>query len=289
MLEEAQKHVKILWHFIDQKNAHIDIHINVKKREDYARSIFVLYTLGRASRYGLLSKEQMGQIERLFWRIYEKALIITPTPFIHYVILYGMRFLQILDIETKQERLIGTFRNQSTYADLFTYPVLTYIFISTYIECPTLKEHFPFTESLYHEGLKIFDFLLRTSEHVRYRPFHFAELSAWEGKISATLLSLAYANIENSFDRYLLTGASSSGVAKCMEDFARRNLQDRLQQCKLLLEKRRLTKFGDYIRPDQTSFADMFYTEEPGKQYVCLDTCAHLIHMNLNLYDKRSA
>jgi hypothetical protein len=195
-----------------------------------------------------------------------------------------MRFLNNLGQDYSE--LVESFK-KGKYSELFTYPVLTYIYVSAYKECSKLKELFPFSESLFHEAMNVFDFLSFSNLNENYKPFHFAELSSWGLESEYNFLKKAYEIIENGFsENYPSPESSSSGVAKCMEDFARRGKIELFQRCESFIGHRKLSRFGEYISPDQEEISHLLYTENGHSQYICLDTNAHMLNAYINLYER---
>lgn len=285
ILDQAKQEVDILWRFIDPSTPYIEIHINKKKMPDYARMMFVLSALARGVKHQIVTKEQKEVLLDVFWKLYNKTENILSPTHMQYVDLYGMRFLNTLGEDYSV--LTASFSGRG-HQDLFTYPVLTYIFVSAYKECLLLRKQYPFATSLQYEAYKVLDWLLRSDEHVSYLPFHFAELSAWNDDSVLAIQKLAYEYIDHCFKGEYLTRPESttSGVAKCMEDFARRGVTNRFEECEAFLLKRQLIRFKEYIRPDQKKIATHLYTENNDTQYICLDTNAHLLNAYINIHER---
>ncbi len=278
------REIGILDTFISVDPPAVSIHINKSSAPDYPRAMFVLFSLARASRFGFVPRERVAALRAVFWSLYDEAKVKGLPKDMLYVDLYGMRFLAQLGDDATE--LIDSFAARP-HANLFTYPVLTYIYVSAYLECKALRTTYPFSTNLFYESRKVFEYWLRSSDGAQYLPFHFSEVSAWTGHVDDTLLALAASRVERLFDAGYLsrTDISASGVAKCMEHFARRQSSARLGECEAFLAGRRLSRFGTFVRPDQAALAHSLFTERADSQYLCLDTSAHRLHAFCNLYE----
>jgi hypothetical protein len=195
-----------------------------------------------------------------------------------------MRFLK--ELGEDMALCIDSFKERS-YADLFTYPVTTYLFLSAYVQCPELREAYPFSTSLRDAAVANFDYLLFSQEKNRYRAFHFAELSQWKEEMPADLYAEAERVMNTFFVRDVADPRSySSGIAKCMEHFSRKNDTEMLDAGFAFLKKRRISAYAQYLRPDLVPYAQDIFAETEYSQYINLDTSAHLVHTCLNLYEK---
>jgi hypothetical protein len=288
LVEAIHIHSAIIFSQINFKEAAIAIHLNINKRNDYPRMMLALFTLGRVYEHSLPCKEMKGREEdilKLFWDIFEKANKECEPHERIYVLLYGMRFLNA--VKQPYGKLLDIFKTIS-YETLYAYPVSVYVYMSTYIECENLRQEYDFSKEIFAQCKKVFDFLLYTRERETFQPFYFSELSACKAYVESSLLTRAVYVSQELFDNGYLKNSSTrpSGVAKCMEDFARRGDMMRFDSCLSFLETRKLSRFSIYMSPDQASHKDFLFTEDEYSQHVCLDTNAHLVNAYLNLYEK---
>ena len=222
---------------------------------------------------------------KLFWNIYAKSTKECTQDDILYVLLYGMRFLEMVGDGT--ESLVKEFATKN-HTSIYTHPISAYLFMSAYKECKELREGYSFSNEIFLQCKKVFDYMLFSDEIETSLPFYFAELSYHEDAVDAHITQEAYKAIGKMFAQgYLRQNVSASGVAKCMEDFARRGETTLFNECLSFLESRKLSRFKEYLHSTQESFAEDTFTEDAHSQYFCLDTQAHLVHAYLNLYEKK--
>ena len=284
--KELLTHIEILYHYCDFKNGKVAVHLNGKKGDDYPRMSFILFTLSRAYVCGFIKDTdgaKKAELVALFWSIYTTASTTLKENELLYVHLYGMRFLK--NVGENYDTIIDDFKTKK-YGSLYAYPVGAYLYMSTYIECEMLREKYAFSNEIFLQCKKMFDFLLYSNMKDTWLPFYFSDLSAHTEYVEAHILHKTYSVIEQKFEKGYLSDKSifSSGVAKCMEDFARRGESKLLTDCFSFLETRKLASYKEYIHPDQKQYMEHLYTENESSQYVCLDTNAHLVHTYLNHY-----
>lgn len=285
--EELHKHIEILWHYCDFKNNKVAVHLNLKREDDYPRMSFTLFTLSRAYSNGFVDDED-GDKKRslllLFWSIYDASGKVLNENDMLYVLLYGMRFLK--NFGEDYNKLINDFENRK-YGSIYAYPVCAYVYMSTYIECEVLRAKYPFSNEIFLQCKKMFDFLLYSNLRESSPPFHFSEMSLHTQYVEQHLVEKVDKVIRQKFENgYLGNSIATSGVTKCMEDFARRGEDELLKKCFSFLEKRSMSKYEKYMNPDQEKRMKYLYVENDLSQYVCLDTNAHLVHTYINLYEK---
>ena len=288
-LEQVRRHASVLLSYVNFEDMTVAVHLNQKQVvKDYPRMVFLLFTLSRvyrADHAATTLQNKRREILIVFWAIYEYAKKNLEEKDFLYVVLYGMRFLN--NLGESYQRLVSDFSSMR-YAALYGYPVSAYLYLSTYQECEALRTGYDFSLEIMLQCKKAFDFWLFSNTKDALLPFHFSELSLHPEILEQELIVKASTVISQKFSEGYLRNdrTSSSGVAKCMEDFARRGLTDRLEECMNFLEGRRLSKFQNYLRPDQEKNADVLFTEDTSSQYVCLDTNAHLLHTYMNIYER---
>lgn len=260
----------------------INIHLNKPSKPDYTRMFFILFSLSRVYKYGLLT-DNKDKVVKLFYDLFAKSKEVLQTELMRYVELYGQRFLNNLNIE--DEICINSFKN-GEYASLYKYPVITYVFLSAFFECD-LKQKYLFSESLKNAGLANIDYLLFSENRDSKMAFHFSEISAWKGFIPDYLLGEGVKATGELFERDAKNDmSSSSGIAKVLEHFARIDDVANFEKGLQFLEKRIYKRFGNFMNPKFANFSDKIYTENSDSQYICLDTSAHLLNAYINFYEK---
>lgn len=285
--ERIAVHVAILFRNINFTKNKITIHTNSGKGEDYPRMIFVMFTLARAYRCGFVT-DHNGTIQvkllELFWSLYDYSKNNLPLQEFIYVQLYGIRFLTSLGHSSQQ--IIKDFKD-TDHSSIYTHPVSAYLYMSTYQESDELRKGYYFSEDIFLLCKQVFDCMLFSNRKEALLPFYFSELSYQREGVEDFMLEQAYIVIRHFFvTGYPSEIASSSGVAKCMEDFARREEEELFQVCVSFLAQRQLSRFTEYIPSSQVNDSEYLYTEDAYSQYVCLDTNAHLVHAYLTLYEK---
>ncbi len=283
---KLHKHIEILYHYCDFKNGKVGVHLNGKKDDDYPRMSFILFTLSKAYAYGFIDDidgHKKQELITLFWSIYSTASISLKESEMLYICLYGMRFLK--NFNQEYTVILKDFETKK-YGSLYAYPVSAYLYMSTYIECENLRKEYSFSKEIFLQCKKMFDFLLYSNMKETCLPFYFSELSAHALYVESHILQKANSVIQQKFEKGYLNDGNifTSGVAKCMEDFARRGEFELLKSCFAFLEKRNVDKYKDYIHPYQKENIEYLYSENESSQYICLDTNAHLVHTYLNLW-----
>lgn len=297
------KEVEIILNFVDFDNKEIYIHLNNLKTKDYPRMFFVLFSISRAMQSKKLSESlgiKFGDLQikviPLFWRLYEKALAevcnsksdkelhLSKKNDFRYVEIYAMRFLNNLKID--YSKVLDSFK-KGDYSSIYSHPVSSYIFMSLYEESLDLKKLYPYTESVFINCQRVFDYILHSSRKKLFLPFHFAELSNHK-TVPDQLKQRACIVMNEGVDGlYLAEDGYSSGVAKCAEHYSRIGDFSRLNMCFIFLDKRRLSGNGEYISAhfNMNKLSDYLYKEVDFSQYVCLDTNAHLLNCYINLLE----
>lgn len=289
---EFDEYIKVQTAFIlqsiDFDAASIRIHLHGGASRDLPRSAFILYTLGRLIRSGhapSILTEKRDHLVLLYNRILSAALKTDSVRNIQFVQLYGMRFLHALNHDVTET--VAGFAEHKSFAHLFTYPVTTYVFVSAYYECQQLREQFPFAESLHGAALDTLDYVLSSKAGDTYRAFHFAEISAWHHRAPHALIQKAHARMLAQYSEDIQAGRMyASGIAKCLEHWARMKDTHAFARGFEALNARRMSAYKTYLHPEFEKFADSIFSETNTSQYVCLDTSAHLIHAYLNLYEQ---
>jgi hypothetical protein len=275
-----------IYDYMSSDRTTIEIHPYSEKGKDYPRMSFILFCLARASLVEAsssynISKKEVGLF---FITMYTRIKDSVTTTELLYIQLYGMRTLVLCDYDI--DELCNDFKN-GEHASLFTHPLLTSCFMSTYKECPQLKELFPFSEELFIQGQKTFDLILHSEKKDNMPPFFFSELSNLKGYIDDEICKAMRGVIDRTFDVYIESPLiSSSGVAKCMEDFARIGDMVKFGMCENVLKKRSNTIFKDMRDPKEIRHSDVIALEEgESSRYFCLDTQAHLLQAYTTLYE----
>lgn len=284
--KEVLKNIDVLYSQIDFQNSKINIHINYEKGEDYPRMAFVLFSLSRAYKNKFLDQDKKQELLKLFFRIYEQVkLSEDKSPFL-FVMLYGMRMFKNLDED--YNFIIEDFKEQN-YSPIYNNTIMASIFMSCFTECDKLRTGFDYSQEIFLQCKKIFDYIIFSNKSEDYEAFYFSELSTLEKSLPSYTLKATYKLIEEKFSTgYLQRNVSATGVAKCMEDFARRGESQLFNKCIKFLEQRKLSRFSEYLRPDQEVFKDNLFTENNDSQYICLDTNVHLLNTYLNIYEKNN-
>lgn len=285
--EHIARHVAILFRNINSTQHTITIHTNSSNGDDYPRMIFVVYTLARAYRCGFVT-DSSGAIQEelveLFWKLYDHSKRTLSLREFIYVQLYGIRFLTSFGHSV--QRIIEDFMD-TDHSSIYTHPISAYLYMSTYQESDELRSMYHFSEDIFLLCKQVFDYMLFSNRKEALLPFYFAELSYQQERVENYMVEQAYVVVRHFFATgYPSETASSSGVAKCMEDFARRGDEDLFQVCVSFLEQRQLSRFTEYIPSSQIDDSEYLYTEDAYSQHVCLDTNAHLVHAYLTLYEK---
>jgi len=280
---EIKKQIDIIYSQIDFKENKINIHINSNRDPvDYVRSIFILYSLSRAVNYGFLNNEDKQKLLDIFHKIYSLSKDKLDYANFRAVDLYGMRFLNNLNMD--YAILIKNFQ-QNDFSSIFSHPVSNYIFASTFFDCKEIEKIFPFSRSLINDSIATFDYIMFSNLHFKYLSFHFSEISLWQNNIENFIYDRACKLVDEKFDEEMISlKISSSGAAKTLEHYGRINDLQRFELGLKFLNKRKVSRYGDYINPRFENFKDNFYTENDDYQYVCLDTNAHLLNAYLNIY-----
>ncbi len=287
---EIQKNCEFILSNIDFSNPKINIHIQGQgvQKLDYPRMFFILCTLARASSTGHF-KIDRSKFIKLFWDLYKLAeaeKIKSKIDFsnFRFVELYGMRALNFLKEDFSQ--LLESFKKGS-YENIYSYPVTSYVFVTTFLECE-LRKKYEYSSEIFNQSMKIFDYITYSSAKNNFLPFHFAELSLWENKFDKNTDLLARDAgeiISSTFTTYLNSQPSASGVAKCLEHFSRIGDLENYFKAFVFLNSRNIQKYKNYLNPDFLKFENIF-TENENSQYICLDTNAHIVHSLINLYEK---
>lgn len=137
---EIRENLKFIINNINFNTKVINIHI--QKGEgfiyDYPRMFFIIHLISRLHKNNLINFGEKELLD-LFWGIYEKAKNnISKDPF-RYVDMYGMRTLN--NLNQPIDMLIKNF-SLGEYSYIFSYPVTTYVYLSTYNECSQIKDFF---------------------------------------------------------------------------------------------------------------------------------------------------
>jgi hypothetical protein len=284
IVTEIATHLAYIIHRYTPESKTFQIHMYGSSAPDYPRMAFTYYTLARtlASRLILNNPLSRQQILDGYAQIFTLSARTDSLRDQRYAQLYGMRLHELLN--EPYTHIIDAFIIGS-YASLFSYPVATYVFLSTYFECPALRDTYPFADSLKNTALSAVDHLLFSNELDTLRAFHVSEISAWQHSVPPHLYARALDVMRIKFAHDTCDStASSSGLAKSLEHFARIGDTDSVALGMRALASRRLSTFV-YRNPTLTKHVDTIYAETPASQHSHLDTSAHLIHMYLNLYE----
>jgi hypothetical protein len=280
--------VSIINSFINYKKGSISIHINSNIKEDYGRSAFTLFALSYAYKWSQekeidigLNKEDTSKLLVLYAEILSKSKkenISQKDNDILYVLIYGIRMMNALNLS-----YADLLEELSTHnlGQIYTYPVLTYIYMSMYKECDL--RHDKFLESVFMSSSEVFEYIMSSNLKDKYLPFHFAELSYVDHKLGDMASRVMDSNIDNYLS--LDANAYSSGVAKCLEHYARVSDEKRVKKCLDFLDSRLLESYSEHIRPDLLKVSQHMYAETSESQYVCLDTNTHLMLSYINMYE----
>jgi hypothetical protein len=255
----------------------LQVFFHNEKNPDYARMLFCAFTLARLHRALPHLSPPKSALIHLVTNVYTKAGVSGRSPSL---CLYAMRALQAL--EADYGYVLEDFL-QLDHAPIFTYPVTMYICISAGFECPLFLEN-TFARSLHNHALATLDFVLHT-ENTNWNPFQFAEVSAWHGKVPPSLECAALSYMDTHYPTtFISKNASSSGIAKCLEHFARVRDYTALELGLKTLSERKLMHHT-FIDPLLQPLAHLLSTETLGSQELCMDTSAHLINTYLYLYE----
>ena len=283
VLEKINAYHTLIVNHISFSFARITIHLYNDDRDDYPRMVFALSSIAYSYSRGAspLSQEDKERIVRLFWSLHDKAKGVCDEKEKLYVLLYGIQMLSYL--KAPHDILVEEFKH-SPYKELFTYPVMTYCFMTAYIKSDALKDC-DYAGELFLQAKKVFDYYLYSNKKEEMLPFYFAELSYHEAYIEKHMLKRAESIIVSKLPDYLKNGASASGVAKCMEHFARIQDLEHFRLCEQFLQKERnVSKFAIYSDKKFSNYSQYMYTESEDSQYMCLDTFAHLLMAFSTLY-----
>lgn len=286
-------HYDTLFHFFDEQETLIHIHLNKMLPVDDARIAFVLHALARGVRIRSIAgnndrRQSIIRVCNATLRRVRQTSTVQPERLAHIttftVLLFGMRIFQLLGEE--YDELVDLFA-LGEHAQLYSEPVLMSTFMAAYAECTRLRERMPYAESMWYRALHVFDFLLHSSAKDERPPFDFTELSGIPGipqQLAVQAASAIAAKIEGE---YLHTG-SSSGIANCVEHFIRVCDDARARRCLDAVAERTLARGNEYLSTDlrQDLYADRLFREHGTSQYVCLDTNAHLLHAFINSIER---
>jgi hypothetical protein len=280
-----QKHVAFILQNINFESASVHVHINGKRGVDLPRAAFILYALSNVLASGHAPQSLrtvQNELVTLFWKLFQESERVLSDRNKMFMQLYGMRFLKNLGEDYSV--CVDAF-SRNTYEHLFTYPVQTYVFISACHECPEFIKKFPYTKALLQAAYDTFDFWLHTDAGNALHAFHFSEISAWDGTVPHSIQTSAAHRMNTLFLSDIEAGAvHASGIAKCMEHWARVGDVDMFERGMQKLQSRSIAAYSAYLHPAFERFADILYTETDASQYVCLDTSGHLINAYTYLY-----
>jgi hypothetical protein len=277
LYQMIESEVSIINNFINTESASVEIHINRIQDEDYGRSSFALFGLSLAYRLGHSATINSENLISLYKNILNKAKSKNSGD-LQYVLLYGIRLMKNLNQSTHS--LILDLK-ATNLGKIYSYPVLTYIYMSAYMECEEMQED-EFLKSINDGAVNVLEYILYSSDHKRYLPFHFAELSYSCIKLEG----MANKVMNQMLDGAYMTAVNTSGVAKCLEHYTRVSDALRIQKCVDLINSRSVAINYDYLRPDILKFKNGLYRETGDSNYICLDTNTHLLLSYLNLYAK---
>jgi hypothetical protein len=283
--ELMQKQIAFILQNINFESATVHVHINGKRGADLPRAAFILYALSNVLASGHAPQslhEKRNELVTLFWKLFQESERAQSDRNKMFMQLYGMRFLKNLGED--YSACVDAF-SRITYEHLFTYPVQTYVFISACHECPELIRKFPYAAALLQGAYDTFDFWLHTDAGDTMHAFHFSEISAWRGAAPEYVYESAARRMSVQFLTDIERGAvHASGIAKCMEHWARVGDMSMFERGMQALQSRSITVYSSYLHPAFEQFTDILYTETDASQYVCLDTSGHLINAYTSLY-----
>ncbi len=288
-IEEIVKNIeinkKVLFSFSSVESL-IKVHINNNsKNPDYSRMAFIIFALSKLNKIGKLIEKEKKYLQEIFEEIYKRSSERNNFTEHLFVCMYGMRLLNNLNLD--YEYIIDEFlMREVKFSVLYTYPVTMYIYMATYKECEIFRKNFDYSEAIYNKCKLCFEFILNTDLKNKYLPYHFSELTShnfFDDETTKKFIDLINEKFNNN---YLSYKSYSSGIAKCMEDFSRRNDHDAFNLCREYLNERRISKFKNYLSPMLCKYSEDIYFEQQSSQYVCLDTNAHLLISYINLYEK---
>ncbi len=268
--------ISLLFNFINFESSKIEIHINLPGEEDYARGAFTLFGLSMAYKSGFKNNIDIKSIINLFDKLHAKSLVSKNNNHI-YLILYGIRMRNNLGLDYQD--LLEEFKKENM-STIYSYPVLTYIYMSAYKECKLMSED-KFLQSVYLQAHNTFEFIIYSSHKDKFLPFHFAELS----NIDEDLGVRADIIMREKFKfGYPDNSAYTSGVAKCLEHYTRAKDNAMIKRCVDFINTRSLSLNSEYLKPDLKANMNNLYRETNSSNYICLDTNTHLLLSYLNLY-----
>ncbi len=274
--ELVQKYTQCLLFSASHTARGFQVYFNGPEAPDHARMMFLAYTLARVfvrfPEMALAREELLSRIDSI------QSDASTPLARL-YTSMYGMRARTLL--REPIDDLMNDFLALD-HAHLFEYPVTMYVLVSTGFENKKFLEH-PFALSLHTHAITVLDFTLRDSRQ-SWNPFCFAEVSAWEGMVHPSLTTLARESMRTNFIKNATDVVTASGIAKCLEHFARVHDAETFLRGVEILTARSLEHYS-FLDPRLQLYASVLFSEYPRDQRVCMDTAAHMIHSYLNIYD----
>lgn len=277
------ENLEVILKNIDQDELNINIHFNGGTKNDFPRMFFTLFTLARTKMAGFTGLSQ-SELVKFGDGLYEKmkATDVHSVDMLT-VQIYYMRMLGLLGQDISQ--VLRDFEN-GVYTDIYKHSVSMYLFMCLYVETG-LKDRWSYSETVFNNCLKNFDFMMYSSLKTSQSVFAFSELSALKGFVPEYLLEEVtkfYKDLRS--DEVVET--SSSGIAKCLEHCGRVGDMVSFQKLIKVLDERKLANMKlEYFNPSLLSVGEL-YLETGRSQYISLDTNTHLVNAYLNLYERQN-